>query len=205
MIPRGFGRDPSRRPRYCRGVAEGPPFRQIGRFDDLGVQEYACRFGPEDRPFEEQHATYTIGVVYEGTFQYRSGSTTMTMTPGSAILGNPGDAFTCSHEHGRGDRCVSVSLGPETLQEIAREAGVRRAAFRHPVSPTHARARCATARFAKSRFARPGRMPPPIDQEVPVFDHVTPTVPDASRTGRFHRPLTHAPDGNSVEAVAHGQ
>jgi len=142
-------------------MAEGPPSRQIGRFDDLEVHELVCTFGPDDQPFEEQHRGCTLAVVHEGTFQYRSGGTTMTMTPGSVILGNPGDSFSCSHEHGRGDRCVSVSLGAATLEEIAREVGERRAGFGHPVAPTHAR------HFALARsLLGTGEPLPPSAEEI---------------------------------------
>lgn len=120
-------------------MADAVPAREIGRFGDLAVSEYMCSFGPEDRPFEESHTAFTIGLVYEGTFQYRTGRTAMTMTPGSMMLGNVGQAFVCSHEHGRGDRCVSLSFGPETFADIERDAGVRGKGFRHPTFPVRAR------------------------------------------------------------------
>jgi AraC-like DNA-binding protein len=146
-------------------MAEGMAGREIGRFADLGVHAYTCSFGPDDRPFEEQHAAYTIGIVYEGTFQYRTGRTTMTMTPGSAMLGNPGQTFTCSHEHGRGDRCVSLSFGAETLAEIAREAGVRRAAFRQPAAAARAR----QFAYAKSLLGTGDPLPPSAEEIVRVL------------------------------------
>jgi len=41
------------------------------------------------------------------------------MHPGSFLLGNPGAGFECSHEHGRGDRCISIHLAPELFADIA--------------------------------------------------------------------------------------
>jgi AraC-like DNA-binding protein len=146
-------------------MAEGVPSRRIGTFTDLRVHEYTCSFGPEDRPFEEQHTSFTIGIVYEGTFQYRTGRTTMTMTPGSVMLGNVGQTFTCSHEHGRGDRCVSLSFGPETLEEIAREAGVRRPGFRQPAAPARAR----HFAYAKSLLGTGEPLPPSAEEIARVL------------------------------------
>ncbi len=146
-------------------MLEAVPSRQIGCFADLRVHEYTCTFGPEDRPFEEQHTSYTIGLVYEGTFQYRSGRTTMTMTPGAVMLGNVGQTFICSHEHGRGDRCVSLSFGPETLEEIAREAGVRARGFRQPAAATRAR----HFAWAKSLLGTGQPLPPSAEEIVRVL------------------------------------
>lgn len=157
---RVFGGDPAAGTQYLGHMAEGVPSREIGRFTDLRVHEYTCTFGPDDRPFEEQHAAYTVGIVYEGTFQYRSGRTTMTMTPGSVMLGNVGQTFTCSHEHGRGDRCISVSFGTATLDEIAREAGVRAHGFRHPAAATRAR----HFAYAKSLLGTGQPLPPSAEE-----------------------------------------
>jgi AraC-like DNA-binding protein len=141
-------------------MVEAVPMRQIGRFADLRVHEYTCTFGPEDRPFEEQHTAFAIGLVYEGTFQYRTGRTAMTMTPGSVMLGNVGQAYTCSHEHGRGDRCVSLSFGPETLEDIKRDAGIRLDGFRHATFPVHAR----HFAFAKSLLGTGDPLPPSAEE-----------------------------------------
>jgi hypothetical protein len=42
-----------------------------------------------------------------GTFQYRASAHDHLMTPGSLLLGNPGECFECPHAHGAGDRCVA--------------------------------------------------------------------------------------------------
>lgn len=46
------------------------------------------------------------------------------MTPGSLLLGNAGDCFCCSHEHGSGDRCVSFSYDADCWERVAFGAGV---------------------------------------------------------------------------------
>ena len=50
------------------------------------------------------------------------------MTPASVLLGNDGDCFCCGHEHGIGDRCVSVSYRRDFLERLAHDVG--RAPFR---------------------------------------------------------------------------
>jgi len=163
-------------------MPDAVPVREIGRFDDLGVHEYTCTFGPEDRPFDEQHSAFTIGLVYEGTFQYRTGRAAMTMTPGAVMLGNIGQSFVCSHEHGRGDRCVSLSFGPETFEDIVRDAGVRLDGFRHPAFPVRAR----HFAYAKSLLGTGEPLPPSAEEIARVL------AADILR-GQSHRPLALAP------------
>jgi AraC family transcriptional regulator len=49
------------------------------------------------------------------------------MTPGSILLGNPGQHFECAHEHGVGDRCLSFSYTSEFFDQLAAGAGCGRA------------------------------------------------------------------------------
>jgi AraC family transcriptional regulator len=57
------------------------------------------------------------------------------MAPGSILLGNAGDCFTCGHEHGVGDRCVSFSYEPAWFERVARDAGCDAARFRSSSLP----------------------------------------------------------------------
>jgi AraC family transcriptional regulator len=81
-----------------------------------------CTAGPNDKPFEEQHSQTSVAVVVNGTFQYRTATGTELMSPGSLLLGNPNDGFTCSHEHGAGDRCVSFSYTEEFRGQLEMDA-----------------------------------------------------------------------------------
>src|SRR5262245_25325000 len=83
---------------HARRLAAGPGW---------AVEEVVCSCGPANRPYPEQHQHVSIAIVTSGTFQYRaSGSNGReVMTPGSILLGSPGQAFECGHEHGTGDRC----------------------------------------------------------------------------------------------------
>ena len=100
------------------------------------VRDVRCTAGPHDRPFEEQHGSVCVAAVTHGTFQYRSAHGAALLAPGAVLLGNYGHCFECGHEHGVGDRCVSVQLAPERWEEIvAAVPGARSATFAMPRLP----------------------------------------------------------------------
>jgi len=94
----------------------------LGQGDGWRVSDVICTSGPDDRSFEERHCGISIGFVVAGTFQYRSCSHKEArvhqelMAPGSILLGNSGQAFECSHDHGAGDRCISFKYTPEFFE-----------------------------------------------------------------------------------------
>jgi AraC family transcriptional regulator len=77
------------------------------------VCDAICTSGPRDRPYEEQHGSFMIAAVVEGTFRYRAGRDSEVLSPGALLLGNDGRYFECGHEHATGDRCVSFHYTPE--------------------------------------------------------------------------------------------
>jgi AraC-like DNA-binding protein len=95
--------------------------------DGWTVQDVVCSCGPGDRPYDEQHDDVAIAIVTSGTFQYRgSGSNGREMmTPGSLLLGSPGQCFECGHEHGVGDRCLSFHFTHEYFDAITAGTGTR--------------------------------------------------------------------------------
>ena len=101
----------------------------LARGDGWTVEDVVCTCGPRDQPFEERHSTVSIAIVVAGSFQYRAdagaGSGAELMTPGSLLLGNPGQCFECVHTHGAGDRCISFHYEPEYFAGIAADAGAR--------------------------------------------------------------------------------
>jgi len=102
-------------------LASGPGWR---------VRDVVCTAGPHDRPFEERHASVCMAAVTHGTFRYRSSQGAALLAPGAVLLGNHGHCFECGHEHGIGDRCVSVHLAPELWEDIvAAVPGAHTAAF----------------------------------------------------------------------------
>jgi AraC-like DNA-binding protein len=97
------------------------PLASIGGVE---VADYKCTAGPSTPAFEEQHGRYCIAVVRRGFFCYEGSSGSATMAPGRLLLGNPGDAYECSHEHGCGDECTSFECTPEFIDEVAASASL---------------------------------------------------------------------------------
>jgi len=90
--------------------------RALAAGEGWSVTDLVCTAGPGDRPFEERHTGVSIAIVVSGSFQYRSGAGRALMTAGSLLLGNPGQAFECGHEHALGDHCLSFQYDPGYLQ-----------------------------------------------------------------------------------------
>src|SRR5260370_8868358 len=115
--------------------------RVLAQGDGWGVADVMCTSGPQDRSFEEQHSRVSIVIVLAGSFQYRGqsrfGPGRELMTPGSLLLGNAGQCFEGSHEHGAGDRCLSFSYTPDYFERLLADAGGRgsRTNFRAPRLP----------------------------------------------------------------------
>jgi len=113
------------------GATSTPPsFRALAQGPGWSVKDVTCTYGPHDRPFREEHTGFSIALVLAGTFQYRGAPALdrngQLMTPGSLMLGNPGQSFECVHEHGHGDRCLSFHFLPQLFEELACDAGARR-------------------------------------------------------------------------------
>ena len=114
--------------RRRRGEPGRTAAQVLARGEDWTVSDVVCTAGPHDAPFEEQHTGYSIAIVLTGAFQYRSALGDALMTPGSLMLGNPGQCFECGHEHGEGDRCVSFWYAPQYFERLAGDAGCPRTA-----------------------------------------------------------------------------
>lgn len=100
------------------------------------VLDVVCTAGPHNRPFEERHQTFSLSLVVDGTFQYRSRHGSVLLAPGAVLLGNVGDCFECGHEHGTGDRCLSVQFDPGYWEDlVAAVAGARTTRFDAPRVP----------------------------------------------------------------------
>lgn len=93
------------------------------------VTDVVCTHGPFERRFEEQFPAASIALVLSGAFVYRSGIGAALMSPGSFMLGNAGQTYECSHEHGVGDHCLAFQFEPELFDNLARDAGVKSAEF----------------------------------------------------------------------------
>lgn len=99
-----------------------PTSRRIAGGMDWSFNEFVCHSGPGDRPYEERHGAVSLSSVVSGTFTYRADNGRALLHPGALLLGNHGACFQCGHEHGVGDRCISVQLSPDYFGEIAASA-----------------------------------------------------------------------------------
>ena len=93
--------------------------RTLAAGDGWSAHEVVCRAGPSDRPFQERHEGFSVSAVIEGAFTYRSDAGHGLLYPGALLLGNNGWCFECRHEHGRGDRCISLNVREDLFGEIA--------------------------------------------------------------------------------------
>jgi AraC-like DNA-binding protein len=99
-----------------------PESRLVASGDGWVVDDVVCTAGPQDRPYEEAHAHVAVAIVTAGSFQYRAANSRTgreLMTPGSLMLGMPGQPFECGHEHGAGDRCLSFHFASAYFERIA--------------------------------------------------------------------------------------
>jgi AraC family transcriptional regulator len=111
--------------RAAHGGPGGPEARVLARGDGWAVEDVVCTSGPQDRPYEEQHSQVAIAIVTFGSFQYRASVKSAGrefMTPGSLLLGHPGQHFECGHEHGAGDRCLSFRYAPDYFEKLTTDA-----------------------------------------------------------------------------------
>jgi AraC family transcriptional regulator len=99
-----------------------PATRMLAAGDGWSLHDIVCRAGPSDRPFEERHDGFSVSAVIEGSFTYRSDAGRGLLYPGALLLGNNGRCFECGHEHGTGDRCISLNVREELFGEIAAAA-----------------------------------------------------------------------------------
>src|ERR1700678_3069408 len=122
--------------------------RTLAAGDGWSLHEIVCRAGPSDRPFEERHDGFSVSAVVGGNFTYRSDSGQRLLYPGALLLGNNGSCFECGHQHGIGDRCISLNVHEEQFSEIAAAAP-------------------STSRF---RFSAPSL--PPSPKALPIIAHM---------------------------------
>jgi AraC family transcriptional regulator len=100
------------------------------------VSDFVCTSGPRDPCYVEQHRAYSIALVTEGNFQYRTAQGSALMTPGSLLLGNEGACFECGHQHSRGDRCLAFHFAPEVFESVvAAVPGAKHLALAAPRLP----------------------------------------------------------------------
>lgn len=95
------------------------PATALLREGALRVFDYRCSAGPEDRPFTEQHTSYSLSYVRRGSFGYLTRGCAFELVAGSFLVGRPGDEFVCTHEHhAQGDECLSYHFDEPWLDAL---------------------------------------------------------------------------------------
>jgi AraC-like DNA-binding protein len=85
----------------------------------LRVIDYRCSAGPKDRPFIEQHRSFSISYVRRGSFGCVTRGRSFELVAGSFLLGRPGDEYLCTHEHHpHGDECLSFNFDAALLDAL---------------------------------------------------------------------------------------
>ena len=102
-----------------------PNYRPLHSSGGLGLCYSRCRARPHDRAYDEQHGFFSISVVDRGVFSYRSARGEAVLGPGWLMLGNDGDGYVCSHEHGdgSGDDCIILSFSAQSYDALQSALG----------------------------------------------------------------------------------
>src|SRR5215468_7896661 len=123
----------------------------------LRVFDYRCSAGPNDRPFIEQHGSFSISYVRRGSFGCVTRGRSFELVAGSFLLGRPGDEYLCTHEHHlHGDECLSFHFDAALLDALGLPAQLWRSGALPPVAELGvlgARAQAAAA--GQGELARP--------------------------------------------------
>jgi len=100
----------------------------------LGVVDYRCDAGANDKPFTEVHIHHSVSYVRKGSFGYRCCGRLFELVAGSVLVGRPGDEYVCSHEHHEGgDECLSFRIGPELVDTLGARNGLWRSGALPPL------------------------------------------------------------------------
>lgn len=84
----------------------------------MSVVDVRCTAGPADVPFVEEHRGFSVSYVRTGSFGCRTRGKAFELVAGSILVGHPGDEYMCTHEHVRGDECLSFQLSPELVASL---------------------------------------------------------------------------------------
>src|ERR1700681_2745933 len=82
------------------------------------VSDYRCSSRPDDKPFVKLHSRHSISYVRKGSFGLHTRGRSFELVAGSILVGHPGDEYLCTHEHCRGDECLSFFLSEGLVEAI---------------------------------------------------------------------------------------
>jgi len=92
--------------------------------------DHRCDRGPDDRPFTELHGGFSLAYVRRGSFACETLGRRHELVAGALMVGRPGDAYVCSHDHHQcGDECLHFQFAPELAEQVAPDAAWRSGAL----------------------------------------------------------------------------
>lgn len=112
--------------RRARGERGSATIGTIFQGDGWRVADIRCSADASDAAFEEQHDYVSIALVMAGAFSYQSSAGSGHLCSGSVLLGSPRTCFSCTHNHGAGDRCIAFQFSPERYEELLASVGAAR-------------------------------------------------------------------------------
>lgn len=120
------------------------------------MADIICSADASDPSFDELHEYVSIALVMAGAFTYRSSAGSGDLCSGSLLLGSPHTRFSCTHEHGAGDRCIAFQFSAERYEELMSLPGAPNASMKFPrvALPVSAQA---AALFVKTEALASGR------------------------------------------------
>jgi AraC-like DNA-binding protein len=113
--------------RRARGERGSASIATIFQGEGWRLADILCSADASDAAFEEQHDYVSIAFVMAGAFSYRSSAGCGDLCSGSVLLGSPRTRFSCTHEHGAGDRCIAFQFSPECYDELLSSFGAAKA------------------------------------------------------------------------------
>lgn len=108
----------------------------------MRVREYRCTACEGDAPQAEQFERASIAIVRAGVFGIRTGKRPQILSPGFLLLGNAGQNYEASHDHGVGDICLVFDFPRRAIENLAEtlRKGASDRPFALNVLPPHPRA-----------------------------------------------------------------
>ncbi len=94
------------------------PITTLLQRDWIAAIDYRCVMGPQDAPYFERHAGYSLSYVRKGSFGCLCRGRAFELVAGSVLVGYPGDEYMCTHDHAERDECLSFQLAPALVDAV---------------------------------------------------------------------------------------
>jgi AraC family transcriptional regulator len=118
--------------RRVRGERGSATVATIFAGEGWRLADILCNADASDAAFEEQHDYVSIALVMAGAFSYRSSAGSGDLCSGSVLLGSARTRFSCTHQHGAGDRCIAFQFSPQCYEELLASLGASQAGTTFP-------------------------------------------------------------------------